>query len=147
MQVAAPSDTVLLIAFEVNAQHASGLINLCYPYFTLEPVMQYLNVQTWASRERGRESTDQDKRLKQLVNVDANLRVELGRGEIPAEDLATLVVGDTIVLNSKTDDPAVLFVEDEPVFTVRDGLTEDKHRHAAQVESVIPMEARSRYGR
>ena len=54
MQVAAPSDTVVLIAFEVNSQHVSGLVNLCYPYFTLEPVMAYLNVQTWASRERGR---------------------------------------------------------------------------------------------
>ena len=33
MQVAAASDTVLLIAFEINSQHASGLVNLCYPFF------------------------------------------------------------------------------------------------------------------
>ena len=148
MQIAAPSDTVVLIAFEVNAQHASGLVNLCYPYFTLEPVMAYLNVQTWASRSgrRSRPGEESD-RLKVLREVDANLKVEMGKGHMPAEDVANMAVGDTIVLNTRSDDLAVMFVEDEPVFLVRDGLTEDKHRHAVQVESVIPMEERKRYGR
>ena len=53
MQIAAPADTVVLIAFEVSSANFSGLINVCYPYFTLEPIMAYLNVATWASRERG----------------------------------------------------------------------------------------------
>ena len=66
MQIAAPSDTVVLIAFEVNAQHFSGLVQLCYPYFTLEPVMPYLNVQTWASRV-GRKREPQEARLQQLA--------------------------------------------------------------------------------
>jgi len=145
MQVAAPSDTVVLIAFEVNAQHASGLVHLCYPYFTLEPVMAYLNVQTWTSRERGRGRKGGDEeahRLRSLAQVETNLRVELGRGEIPAESLANLQVGDTIVLNSRTDDPAVLFVEDAPLFLVRPGLDEARHRHAVPVEQAIPIEER-----
>jgi flagellar motor switch protein FliM len=148
MQVAAPSDTVVLIAFEVNSQHASGLVNLCYPYFTLEPVMAYLNVQTWASRNRRRPMPDTpERRLEQLWNIDANTRVELGKGELSAEELMGIEVGDAIVLNTRANDPAVMYVEDEPLFLVRDGLTEDKHRHAVQVEDVIPMEERSRYGR
>lgn len=147
MQIASPSDTVMLIAFEVHSQHASGLVNLCYPYFTLEPVMSLLNVRTWASRRRRKRSDEQEQRLAQLVNVEANLRVQLGRGEIAASDLASLQVGDTIVLNSRTKDPAVVYVEDDPVFLAQDGLTEDKHRHAVQVEGVIPMEERSLYGR
>ena len=145
MQVAAPSDTVILIAFEVNSQHASGLVNLCYPYFTLEPVMAYLNVQTWASRERGRRRSGGDEKrrqLRSLSQVETNLRVELGRGEIPAASLANLQVGDTIVLNSRSNDPAVLFVEDEPLFLVQPGLDEGKHRHAVQVVEDIPVEER-----
>ena len=145
MQVAAPSDTVILIAFEVNSQHASGLVNLCYPYFTLQPVMAYLNVQTWASRERrSRRTGDHEKKqlLRSLSQVKTNLRVELGRGEIPAASLADLQVGDTIVLNSRSDDPAVLFVEDEPLFLVRPGLDEGKNRNVVQVEQAIPIEER-----
>ena len=106
--------------------------------------MSYLNVQTWASRERRKPKREGDdaKRLRQLAQVKANLRVELGRGEIPAESLANLQVGDTIVLNTRSDDPAVLFVEDEPLFLVRTGLDEGKHRHTVQVEQAIPIEER-----
>ena len=42
IHAAAPSDTVVVIDFEVNAQHASGLIKLCYPFETLGPVLKYL---------------------------------------------------------------------------------------------------------
>ena len=42
MQVANPSDTVLLLGFEVNTQHGSGLVSLCYPFETLFPVLKYL---------------------------------------------------------------------------------------------------------
>ena len=71
MQVAAPSDTVILIAFEINSQHASGLVNLCYPFFTLEPVMNLLNVQTWVNREKGRRDSERQFRLAQLSRVKA----------------------------------------------------------------------------
>ncbi|MDP6775851.1 MAG: FliG C-terminal domain-containing protein, partial [Candidatus Latescibacteria bacterium] len=42
IHAAAPSGTVVLIGFEVNAQHASGLIKLCYPFEMLGPVLRYL---------------------------------------------------------------------------------------------------------
>lgn len=144
MQIAAPSDTVMLIAFEVNAQHFSGLVYVCYPYFTLEPIMPYLNVQTWASRLRGRKEP-QDGRLQQLVQIKTEIRVVAGRGEVAAEDIANAKVGDTFVLNTRADDPAVLFVEDEPVFRVRTGTNEKKHRYAVEVEQAIPIEERIHY--
>ena len=125
MQIAAPSDTVVLIAFEVNAQHFSGLVQLCYPYFTLEPVMPYLNVQTWASRV-GRKREPQEARLQQLAQIKTEIRVIAGRGEVQAVDIANAKVGDTIVLNTRADDSAVLFVEDEPLFRVRAGTNEKK---------------------
>jgi len=37
--VAEPSDTVILIAFEIHFHDASGLISLAYPYATLESVL------------------------------------------------------------------------------------------------------------
>ena len=41
--VAEPGDTVVLIAFEVHGQHFNGLLNVCYPYKTLEPVLSKFN--------------------------------------------------------------------------------------------------------
>lgn len=37
--IVAPSDIVILIAFQIHFQHANGLVNLAYPYKTLESVL------------------------------------------------------------------------------------------------------------
>ena len=41
--VADPGDTVILVAFEVHGHNFSGLVNVCYPYKTLEPVLATFN--------------------------------------------------------------------------------------------------------
>ena len=145
IQIAAPSDTVMLIAFDVHAKHFSGLITLCYPYFTLEPVMQHLNVQTWAPSRDRRKSNQSEDRLVQLAQIETELRVVAGRGQIAAADIGRLEVGDTIVLNTRANDPAVLFVEEEPVFLVRAGTREKGDRYAVEVERSIPIAERIHY--
>ena len=38
IQIAAPQDGVLVVAFEANARSASGLVHVCYPLSTLDPL-------------------------------------------------------------------------------------------------------------
>jgi flagellar motor switch protein FliM len=135
MQVAAPSDTVVLIAFEVNSQHASGLVNLCYPYFTLEPVMSYLNVQTWASRERGRRLTGREDRLVQLDRIHTPVQAILARGEVRLNDLADLEVGDVLVLDAPANKPTTVFVGNRPKFLGRPATV--GNRNAVQLTEYI----------
>jgi len=146
MQIAAPSDTVVLIAFEVNSQHASGLVNLCMPYFTLEPVMAYLNPQTWASRERrGSQNTRtqiKQKRLDQLKGIPAEVTATWGRGSLTAEELAQLQEGDTLVLNTHTDDPCIVFVEDRPMFLAKPGQSGKRHHAIEIIRSLSEEELR-----
>ncbi|MDP6777770.1 MAG: flagellar motor switch protein FliM [Candidatus Latescibacteria bacterium] len=119
IQIAAPSDTVVLIAFEVNSQHASGLVSLCYPYFTLEPVMAYLNVQTWASREKGRRDTTRQERLAQLERVNTPVTAILARSQVPLKDLVDLRTGDVVVMDTQVEEDTVVFVGDRPKFLAR----------------------------
>ena len=119
MQVAAPSDTVVLIAFEVNSQHASGLVTLCYPYFTLEPVMAYLNVQTWASREKGHRDATRKERLVQLERVSTPVTAVLARSQVPLKDLIDLREGDVVVMDTSVGEDSVVFVGDRPKFLAR----------------------------
>ena len=42
VRIVQPGDTVLLVAFELNAPRHSGLITLCYPLVTLESVLPRL---------------------------------------------------------------------------------------------------------
>lgn len=123
MQVAAPSDTVVLIAFEVNSQHASGLVNLCYPYFTLEPVMEFLNVQAGVGHARGRRENTKDDRLEQLDRVFAPIRAVLGKGRVSLGELLSLQAGDVLKLDTPVTQDAVLYIGTRPKFLGRPGLS------------------------
>ena len=135
MQVAAASDTVILVAFEVNSQHLSGLVNLCYPYFTLEPVIAYLNVQTWASRDRGRRRDETEERLEQLDRVTAPIRVVLGRANVSLRDVMNLQEGDVLRLDASVKDDVVVYVGTRPKFLARPGLIGT--RRAVQITEQI----------
>ena len=135
MQVAAASDTVLLIAFEVNSAHASGLVNLCYPFFTLEPVINLLNVQNWAYREKGRKESEKVHRLSQITQVMAPIRAVLGKAEVTFEDVLKLQVGDVLKLDTRVKEPTVVFVGTKPKFLGRPGLV--GRRKAVQLSSKI----------
>jgi flagellar motor switch protein FliM len=136
MQVAAPSDTVVLIAFEVNSQHASGLVNLCYPYFTLEPVMAYLNVQTWASRDRRkRTDTGPADRLAALDRLYTPVQAILAGGDVRLNDLVDLDVGDVLVLDAPIDKPTTVFVGERPKFLGRP--TKVGNKNAVQLTEYI----------
>lgn len=139
MQVAAPSDTVVLIAFEVNMQHASGLIEVCYPYFTLEPIMSYLNVHTWASRTLGRKDQNKQARLDQFKSIQAEVSAICGTGRVSAKEIANIAVGDTIVLETRTDDPNVIVVEDLPLFFAQPGISK-RGQYAVEIQKAIPQE-------
>jgi flagellar motor switch protein FliM len=136
MQVASPSDTVVLIAFEVNSTHASGLVNLCYPYFTLEPVMAYLNVQTWASREKGNRETTKEERMLQLDRVYAPVKAQLGQAKVSLGDVLNLEEGDVLRLDTSVRDDAIMFVGTRPKFKGKPGLN-GKRRAIMLTEPIV----------
>ena len=148
MQVAAPSDTVVLIAFEVNFARASGLVNLCYPYFTLEPVINLFNVQNWANRRIGRQATDdstvRQDRLDQLRTIDTNVTAVAGYGSLPARELASVREGDTIVLDTRVGEPGVVFVENVPTFYANPGIGESD-RLAVEIDRSVPIQEARKY--
>ena len=90
------------------------------------------------------DSKQRQKRLMQLKGIEADVRVQWGQGSFTAEEVTDLRVGDTLVLNSKTDDPGAVFVEDQPLFLARPG-TSEKGRHAVEILRAIPQEEATQY--
>jgi flagellar motor switch protein FliM len=114
MQVTAPSEIVILLAFEVNSTHASGLVSLCYPFFTLEPILPLLGRRDHDTRRRG-DDPRRANRLR-LGDMDLELAAELGRTRIPAAEAADLQSGDVIRLDSRADDPTCIYIGGRPKF-------------------------------
>ena len=116
LQIATPSDTVILIAMEMKTESASGLIYLAYPSFTLEPIVRNLDrAQGVHPKAEGTLQTRQE-RLAQLKQMPVEVRIVLAEGKVLYGELANLHVGDFLLLKAPIDLPARLYIDKKPIF-------------------------------
>ena len=114
MQITAASEIVILLAFEVNSTNASGLVSLCYPFFTLESILPRLGQQTYVRTSRtSRDELVRQNRLR-LGKTSLPLTAELGTGQITMAQARQLEVGDVIPLETGRDEPVVLYLDERP---------------------------------
>jgi flagellar motor switch protein FliM len=116
MQITAASEIVILLAFEVNSTNASGLVSLCYPFFTLESILPRLGQQSYVRSNRMDQEVLRGQNLDRLQKTHVQLRAELARGHATFRELQELRVGDVMPLDSTIDQKTVLYVQDEPKF-------------------------------
>jgi len=147
IQVTAASEIVILLAFEVNSTNAKGLISLCYPFFTLEPILPGLGQQSymrtsWMDRGEGRDAKEERahriKRQKlgyrspagkmeerilanrlRLGEMEVEMVAELGRTKVALEEAQSLGAGDVVRLPTRTNDPATVYLGGKPKFLAR----------------------------
>ena len=98
-------------------------MNLCYPYFTLEPVMAFLTMQTSTGHSRSRRDSDSEERLDQLERAFAPIKVVMGRGEAKLGEVLSLQVGDILKLDTSLKEEAIVYVGERPKFLCRPGLS------------------------
>ncbi|NLZ93476.1 MAG: flagellar motor switch protein FliM [Firmicutes bacterium] len=119
-QMIASSETVALMTFSTVVGNAKGLLNLCFPYLTLEPVMPKLTAQHWFASVR---TGEEDKKMMaaSLEPVTVTATAVLGEAVVSVEEFLKFEVGDVIILNQKISQPMVLQVEGVPLFAVQAG--------------------------
>jgi flagellar motor switch protein FliM len=144
MQITAASEIVILLAFEVNSTNASGLVSLCYPFFTLESILPRLGQQTYVRQgPYDLEETVRQNRAR-LANTEVPMAAELARGRVTAAQARRVQVGDVLVCDTACDEPAVIYVGDEPKFL---GLPfAGAHgRNTVKISRVLDRAASERY--
>ncbi len=138
-----PSDVVTIIEFGIEMDQCNGLIQLCIPYSTIEPIREKL----YTSFQSERLEVDHDwvKRLwDQLQEVEVELCVELGKTEIRGEDLLNLQVGDIIRLDQESTSELIVRVEGVPKFK---GLPRAiREKNAIQLTNRIVKRGAESYG-
>ena len=138
MQITVPSEIVILLAFEVNSTNASGLVSLCYPFFTLESILPRLGQQSYARQTRANKDELLRSNRLRLDKTYLPLRAELARGMVSFQDLQNLQEGDVLRLDTHINEQAVIFVEDEPKFLALPGRVGRKN--AVQITQFIDRE-------
>lgn len=116
-----PSEVVLYISIEVELEQASGVINLCLPYSTIEPIREKLH----AGFQSDQLEVDKhwvNRFIEQLHSVYVGLEVEMGTTHIKGSDLLNLKVGDVIPLDNSIEKGVVVSVEGIPKFIGNPGV-------------------------
>ncbi|HIG53067.1 MAG TPA: flagellar motor switch protein FliM [Candidatus Handelsmanbacteria bacterium] len=124
MQITAASEIVVLMGFEVNSTNASGLVRLCYPFFTLESILPRLGQQSYVRTKRMNQQELEQKNIVRLGPMDVPLSAEMGRTELTLGEAESIQVGDVICMDSGQSDPCVVSVGGAPKYYARPFATE-----------------------
>lgn len=123
VQVAGPNDVAITSFFEVNLGNHLGAMSICTPFTVVEPITPKLSAQSWRSDARIRHDERTRAVLERLLR-DAPLEVaaRLGEARINAAQVASLRVGDTLVLDTRIGEALSIAVGEHIRFAGRPGL-------------------------
>ena len=138
-QIISPSEMIAIVTINVKIGDVEGLMNICLPYLTLEPVMDKLNTKYWYSTIVDNKDEDFEEYIEAMLqHVDVPVKAVLGNSAISVNDFIHLQVGDIIRLDSKVDSDLNIYVGNIKKFTALPGAEDDFY--AVQVTSVIREE-------
>jgi flagellar motor switch protein FliM len=130
---------ISIITINIKIGDVEGLMNICLPYITLEPVMDKLNTKFWYSNMQEKTDVSYSDSIEHLISKAAvPVRVVLGNSSVSVADFASLQVGDIVRLDSKVNQDLNVFVGDIKKFTALPGSS--GKNYAVRVTSVIREE-------
>lgn len=136
VQIIAPSDMVAIVSLNLKIGDVQGFMNVCLPYFTLEPIIDRLNTRFWYSNLQEQRDEDYEVKVEALLKrVTVPIRAVLGKSVITVTDFTNLQAGDVIRLDTTVDSELPVYVGDIKKFTALPGSAKDNY--AVRVASVV----------
>ena len=138
-QIIPPSDMIAIVTINLKVGDVEGLMNICLPFFTLESIMDKLNTKFWFANMQDVTEEDYEEYIATLIKrVDIPMKAVLGRSSIAVSDFVSLMPGDIIRLDTKTDADLNVYVGNIKKFKALPGSSNDKY--AIQVTEVLREE-------
>lgn len=117
VQIVAPNEVVVAVSFEIKMGSRAGTMSMCVPYNVIEPVVDRLSNQTWATFKQNKKKSNMRKRLAgHLEAAPIEVTAVLADTTINLRDLQALEVGDLILTDKLASAPLSLQVEDKRKF-------------------------------
>lgn len=126
VQIAPASETAAVISFDIIVRDTSYPMNICFPYFVLDPLIQNLS-NSWANVGTKRLKKREFEELYNRVRLtELPLTAQLGSTCLNMKDYLTLKLGDVIRLDQRTDDPLKIWVDGKVKFWGTPGTSKKK---------------------
>lgn len=136
IQIVPPGETVVVISFQVKLFQSTGLLTVCYPYVSLEPVVNRLSAQNWIDATK-KKNVEEDRRsnVHNAKKIVANVSAVLLNTKIKMRDFLKLQIGDVINSDKKIELPIDICVNKRKKYIARPGVSGKKR--AFQVLEVV----------
>ena len=139
-QIISPSETIAIVTINLKIGDVEGLMNICLPYTTLEPVMDKLNTKYWFSTMKEKDSNSYAAALEHIIdNALIPMKAVLGTSKINVQDFVNLQLGDIIRLDRKVDDELEVYVGNIKKFKALPGYSDNKY--AVRVTEILREES------
>lgn len=139
-QIISPSETIAIVTINLKIGDVEGLMNICLPFTTLEPVMDKLNTKYWFSTMKEKDSNSYQAAIENIIdNALIPMKAVLGTSKINVQDFVNLQLGDIIRLNRKVDDELEVYVGNIKKFKALPGYSDNKY--AVRVTEVMREES------
>lgn len=136
IQIVPPGETVVVISFQVKLFQSTGLLTICYPYVSLEPIVTKLSAQNWIdATKKKNQDLDREINSKNLQEVATTVAAVLLETRLKMRDFLELRVGDIVPSEKKIDQPMELTVNTRKKYAARPGLSGKKR--AVEVLEIV----------
>jgi flagellar motor switch protein FliM len=136
-QIAAPSEMMIVATFSMRINEDEGTTTVCYPYTTLQPVLESFSGNLAQVVPTGTKAKEASERLaKAVMDVPVDFKVEFPAVRLTAEELAGLAPGDVIPFGVSTETPITGIVGGVPTYVVRPARK--GKRLACQILGTVP---------
>lgn len=123
VQIIPPGETVIVTSFQIKMLGSSGLLTICYPYVSLEPLVDKLTAQHWTdATAKTRAEEDVQRITDNLQKVGTEVSTVLGSTSLTVSDFLKLKAGDVVTLKRKVNEPVEVMVNGRVKFLARPGL-------------------------
>ncbi|MCF6340136.1 MAG: flagellar motor switch protein FliM [Sulfurimonas sp.] len=139
VQIVAQNEIVVMVVMEIIIGQSSGMMNICYPVISLEPVLPKL-----ASRDLMLNETTSTKKSRntelQVLLGGAKVAIQaiLGNAELSLGEILELQCGDVVRLSNAANDIVSLSVDGKDRFRGKIGLR--RFRKSIQITEIIDTE-------
>jgi len=123
VQIAPASETAAVISFDIVVRDNSYPMNICFPYFVLDPLIQNLST-SWANVGTKRLKPHEfDELCNRIRLTKLPVTAQLGGTILSMKDYLDLKVGDVMRLDHRTDDPMKIWVDGKVKFWGKPGIS------------------------
>lgn len=142
-QIVPVTELVFVVDFEMEVEYITGILKLCIPYSTIEPIREKLQA-GFQSEQLEVDKVWMKKFRNNLLLSQLELLIELGSTQISAKDAVNLKSGDVIQLDQYCTDPVNVLVEGIRKFRGFPGVS--KGSQAVKISEIIEGREGADYG-